>query len=243
MLGTKHFFESFECYAKQLREIGNEYRTVARFFCMYNANDVPIPESEGYKYFPDDIEIPFSYGDHYGYNRYLMLGHRPLVESDTEKIIELTKLMHTNPTLLKKTLNTTGLKIFKRLETAKKKFTELGYREIYMLPDEDDRQIENMRAMELDNRLLELAKGFDAELTQKQVERLHEHIKELGSKFVRGNPVEGIEKPSGYDMTECPICGTQFDCGQSDYFHHAVCPTCNETMFVLPGHVVMEQAC
>ena len=36
-------------------------------------------------------------------------------------------------------------------------------------------------------------------------------------------------------MTECPICGTQFDCSQSDYFHHAVCPICKETMLVLPG--------
>lgn len=239
MLGTKHFFEMFEFYAKQLREIGNEYRKAARFFCIYNANGVPTHESEGCDYIPHNLEIPNSYSNQYGYYDYsihMTLHHRHLItQSNTEKIIELTKLMQTNQALLKKTLNQTGLKILKRMENARTKFEKLEYRMIHLLPDEQDREQEHRRAMELDNRLLELAKGFDAELTQKQVERLHEHIKELGSEFVRDKPIDGIDKPSGYEMTECPICGTQFDCSQSDYFHHAECPICKEKMFVLPG--------
>ncbi len=157
------------------------------------------------------------------------------IGNEYRKVVELTKLMQTNQVLLKKTLNQTGLKALERMEKAKGKYKELEYRMIHLLPAERYREEEHERAMALDNRLLELAKGFDAELTQKQVERLHEHIKELECEFIRDKPIEGIDKPSGYDMTECPICGTQFDCSQDDYFHHAECPICKETMFVLPG--------
>ena len=237
MLGTKHFFEMFECYAKQLREIGNKYRKAARFFCIYNAKGTPIPETEGYNYFPQEIEMPSSYYSFYQPYNFDSYSRRSVSTAQyaIDQVVELTKLMQTHPILLKKTLNQTGLKIFKRLEKARANFEELEYRMIHLLPDEQHRELEHRRAMELANRLLELAKGFDAELTQKQVERLHGHIKELESEFVRDKPIEGIEKPSGYDMTECPICGTQFDCSQSDYFHHAVCPICKETMLVLPG--------
>jgi hypothetical protein len=230
---TKNSFRYHEsCCVKPLRELGEEYRKAARYFCIYNAQKLPIPESEEYEYLPPKIVIPDSYGHFYGYFSFRACPENHIFR---DKLIELIPIMQANQKLLKKSLNLTGSEVLKNLQKRIDKYKEQDEREVRWLPSEFYRNQEHGHSMELAEMLIETAKGFDAEKTRRPVERIQEHIRELENEDKPDAPINGVEIPPGYDTTECPICGTQFHCSHEDYFHHAACPVCNEKLFVLPG--------